>query len=177
MRDNNEDDEIERAITFLVNSFETSGDNPKPVVLHSIRVAMDLYNRGYDSQIIIAALLHDLLEDTAVTKQEIQATFGTEVAGIVEATSFDTRIETERERYRDTFGRCFDVGRPAVIVKAADILDNSHYYHLAETAELQTILLDKMGYFIEKAEPFLQDEPLYFELREAFSRVKRRMVA
>ncbi|MFC7175946.1 hypothetical protein [Halosegnis marinus] len=46
MRGIDDDEEVERALRYLVDSFESSGDNPKPVILHSTRVGMDLYDRG-----------------------------------------------------------------------------------------------------------------------------------
>ena len=55
MRDATEDEEIERALQYLVHSFEASGDNPKPVVLHSTRVGMDLYDRGYATRVVVSA--------------------------------------------------------------------------------------------------------------------------
>jgi len=93
MRDLAEDEEIERALRYLVHSFESSGDNPKPVILHSTRVAMGLYHREYAKPIVVSELLHDLLEDTEVTSDEIRSKFGGDVANIVEATSFDEAID------------------------------------------------------------------------------------
>ena len=57
------DRELERAIVFLVLQMERAGNNPKPVVLHSIRVALYLYDQGCGGDIVVAAL-HDLLEDS-----------------------------------------------------------------------------------------------------------------
>lgn len=73
MRSKAEDEAIERAMEFLVHSFESSGDNPKPVILHSTRVGMDLYDRGYEQHVVIAGFLHDLLEDTDATAEEIRS--------------------------------------------------------------------------------------------------------
>jgi guanosine-3',5'-bis(diphosphate) 3'-pyrophosphohydrolase len=136
MRNLEEDEEIERAIQYLVHSFESSGDTPKPVILHSIRVGMDLYDRGYEKRIVISGLLHDLLEDTDVTSDEIRSKFGRDAANIVEATSFDESIDDYLERHCDIYKRCFELGRSAVAVKAADILDNSDYYGLGDSKEL-----------------------------------------
>lgn len=172
MRDVEEDVEIERAIKFLVQSFEESGDNPKPVILHSIRVGMDLYRRGYEKRIVIAGLLHDVLEDTDVSKDEINSKFGKDVSDIVEATSFDGDIEDYADRYHDTLDRCFKKGRDAVLVKAVDTLDNSDYYHVAGSDELRSKLLEKMKYFIDNAEPCIGNEPIYQELRDKFPKVK-----
>lgn len=175
MRDLANDEEIEQAIHYLVHSFESSGDNPKPVVLHSIRVGMNLYDREYETHIVIAGLLHDLLEDTAVTFDEIQSKFGTDVANIVEATSFDENIDDYLERHYDIYRRCFAVGRSAVAVKAADILDNSAYYGLGDSEELQQNLLEKMAYFIDQSEPYIGDEDIYQELNDKFPVVKERV--
>ena len=175
MRDIEEDEEIERAIQYLVHSFESSGDNPKPVILHSTRVGMNLYNRNYGKRIIISGLLHDLLEDTNVTSDEIRSKFGKDVANIVEATSFDENIDGYLERHYDIYKRCFELGRSAVVVKATDILDNSDYYGLTGSKDLQKNQIEKMRYFIDKSEPYIGEEDIYQELNNKFSTVKERI--
>lgn len=152
MRDLEEDKEIERAIQYLVHSFESSGDNPKPVIIHSTRVGMNLSARDYEKRIVISGLLHDLLEDTDVTSDEIRSRFGKDVANIVEATSFDEDIDDYLERHYDIYKRCFELGRSAIIVKSADILDNSDYYGLGDSEELQKNQIKKMDYFLDKSE-------------------------
>ena len=175
MRDATEDEEIERALQYLVHSFEASGDNPKPVVLHSTRVGMDLYDRGYEESVVVAGFLHDLVEDTAVTADEIRSRFGTEVAEIVEAASFDPSIDDYLERHYDIYDNCFALGRPAVLVKAADILDNSDYYGLAGSEELKRKLLTKMEYFIEESAPYIGDEAIHAELAGKRPTVRERI--
>mgnify|MGYP000256505111 CR=1 FL=1 len=173
MRGLEEDKAVERAVRYLVRSFESSGDNPKPVILHSVRVGMDLYDRGYETHVVIAGVLHDLLEDTGVTPEELRSEFGATVADIVAAASFDESIEDYSERHYDIYRRCFEVGRDAVVVKAADILDNSDYYGLADSAELQRNQLDKMSYFIDESEPYIGDEEIHRELEAKYRAVKR----
>jgi hypothetical protein len=175
MRDLEEDEEIERAIRYLVHSFESSGDNPKPVILHSTRVGMDLYDRGYEKRIVVSGFLHDLLEDTDATSDEIRSRFGKDVANIVEATSFDENIDDYLERHYDIYKRCFELGRSAVAVKAADILDNSEYYGLGDSEGLQKNQIKKMGYFIDKSEPYIGEEDIYQELNNKFPIVKKRV--
>ena len=175
MRDTKEDEEIERAIQYLVHSFESSGDNPKPVILHSTRVGMNLYNRGYQKRTVISGFLHDLLEDTDVTSDEICRRFGKDVANTVEATSFDDSVDDYLERHYDIYNRCFESGRSAVIVKAADILDNSNYYGLADSEELQQNQIKKMEYFIDRSESYIGEEDIYQELDDKFPIVKERV--
>ena len=175
MRDLEDDEEIERAIRYLVHSFESSGDNPKPVILHSTRVGMDLYDRDYQKHIVISGLLHDLLEDTDVTSEAIRSKFGNEAANIVEATSFDEDIDDYLKRHYDIYNRCFELGRSAVVVKAADILDNSDYYGMGGSEELRTNSLKKMEYFVDKSESYIGEEEIYQELNDKLPLVKERL--
>lgn len=175
MRDLQEDEEIERAIQYLVHSFESSGDNPKPVILHSVRVGTDLYEREYEKRIVVSGFLHDLLEDTDVTSDEIRSKFGDDVADIVAATSFDESIDDYLERHYDIYERCFQRGRSAVAVKAADILDNSDYYGLGDSEELQRNQIEKMEHFIDESEPYIGDEEIFQELTDKFPVVKERV--
>lgn len=43
---------IQKAISFLVENFNKSGNNNKPVILHSIRLAMRLYDKGKKVEVI-----------------------------------------------------------------------------------------------------------------------------
>ena len=175
MRDLEEDEVIERSIRYLVHSFESSGDNPKPVILHSTRVGMALYDRGYQKHIVISGLLHDLLEDTDVTSEAIRLKFGKDVANVVEATSFNEDIDDYLERHYDIYKRCFEMGQSAVVVKAADILDNSDYYGMGDSKELQKNLLEKMEYFVDRSEPYIGEEDIYQELNDKLPLVKERV--
>lgn len=175
MRPPEEDEAIERALRYLVHSFESSGDNPKPVILHSTRVGMDLYDRGYEEHVVVAGFLHDLLEDTDVTADEIRSRFGADVADIVAAATFDERIDDYLERHLDIYERCFELGRDAVLVKAADLLDNSDYYGMGDDEELERNLIEKMEYFVEHSEPYIGEEDLYEALEETVPVVKERV--
>ena len=57
--------------------------NGTPYIWHPIRVAQQLLDAGYDEICQAAGLLHDVLEDTDATEEELLAEFGTEVTEIV----------------------------------------------------------------------------------------------
>src|SRR5947207_1019300 len=67
-----------------------SGD---PYISHPLAVAEILADWHVDSQTLMAALLHDVTEDTSVTKDEISDTFGKPVAELVDGVSKLDRIE------------------------------------------------------------------------------------
>ena len=157
--------EVEKAISFLVKSIEETGHNPKPVILHSIRVAMYLDRHGYSADLVRAVLLHDLVEDSDVTIEQIQQKFGDKIAALVAANSFDESIKDKTEQYKDLFDKNLKAGKEALIIKAADILDNSDYYHLAGSKDLESHLIEKMNYFIELSKELLKNEVVWNELK------------
>lgn len=63
--------EMDKAFIFLAENMSKSGHNPKPVVtLNSIMVATTLYELNYSRNIVIVAVLHDLIEDSDVTEED-----------------------------------------------------------------------------------------------------------
>jgi len=151
---------IEGAIKFLVNTVERSGTNPKPVILHSMRVAMYLEGLEYSRDIVVGALLHDLLEDTDITTEEIEKKFGNKVAKLVEVNSFRKDINDKIAQYQDLFERCKKAGRDALVIKAADILDNRNYYGSGDQ------LFEKMRYFVDFSKEYLSKEIVWNELNK-----------
>jgi guanosine-3',5'-bis(diphosphate) 3'-pyrophosphohydrolase len=103
-----------------------SGD---PYVTHPIAVARILTPLHLDVQAIIAALLHDVIEDTPVTAAEVAEKFGTPVAELVEGLSkldkihFETREDAQAENFRKMLlAMARDVR--VILIKLADRLHN-----------------------------------------------------
>ena len=154
------DYKIEKAIIFLVNEFSRSGCNPKPVIFHSIRVGMKLYKESEKPEVVMAGFLHDLLEDTKVTEEKIEENFGKKVLALVKANSEDRKIKNEKERNEETLCRCANFGREAMMIKAADILDNSDFYCLAGNKK-RRVLLEKLAFAIDQFRSQLKGEPIF----------------
>ncbi|MBM4402468.1 MAG: HD domain-containing protein [Candidatus Cloacimonetes bacterium] len=165
------DAEIARAIHFLVNTcLDNDGKQKplrttKPLVVHSLRIAFHLLKQGYNKDIIIAAVLHDLPEDAGVEIESIKNKFGKKVADIVSACTFDDLIKEKQKKYQELFARTKAEGRDALIVKAADILDNSNYFRFAEDRKAKKHLLEKWNHFLQATQEIFS-EPIYQELAE-----------
>lgn len=159
------DRNLERAIVFLVVAMERSGNNPKPVILHSIRVAFLLNEQHCDPNIVIAGALHDLIEDSATTLKEIEQSFGAGVAQLVSANTFDKTIDDRIQRDTDMLERCKQEGRDALLIKAADILENSYHFQLDPTRDLDRWLLKKMGLFLEMSRKELEGSAIWERLK------------
>jgi guanosine-3',5'-bis(diphosphate) 3'-pyrophosphohydrolase len=95
-----------------------------PYINHPIGVARLLACSGIlDPYVLAAALLHDVVEDTKVTLDEVRAEFGTEVGSIVgEVTDDRSLSKAERKRRQIESGPQKSYG--AKLVKAADKLHN-----------------------------------------------------
>jgi (p)ppGpp synthase/HD superfamily hydrolase len=151
---------IEDAIYFLTDEYRKSGINPKPVVFHSIRVASLLVSLGESSTVITASLLHDLVEDSSVDIHKIISKFGNEIASLVSALSFDTKIINKKDQYEDMFQRVTLQGRDALVIKAADIIDNSVYYNLSSNNDSKKNLVQKMQSFLDICRLELSEHPI-----------------
>lgn len=119
---------IETAIILASSKFAMCHDLIKPTLLHVVRVGSRLYFQGYETNIVIAGFLHDIIEDTGVTENEIFEVFGLEVADIVKANTKNTKIPEKKARNEELVKRCLETSEKASIVKAFDILDNYKYY-------------------------------------------------
>jgi (p)ppGpp synthase/HD superfamily hydrolase len=92
------------AISFAADRhrFQTRKDNYRtPYINHPIKVALTLMNKGreFDVDLLVAAVLHDTIEDTETTAAEIEAMFGTSVMKIVlEVTDDKSLPKEERKR-------------------------------------------------------------------------------
>jgi (p)ppGpp synthase/HD superfamily hydrolase len=163
--------EIEEAFKFLALSFQQRRvrNRNKPVVLHSIRVGMYLYRLDYPKNVVIAGILHDLLEDTDVSFNDLKDKFGDNIACLVQACSFDASIRDKKEQYDEVFARCLKEGKEALLVKIVDLVDNLPYMlDVKYAGDLRDFLQEKIRYFIELARPKMTDEALFQELTKQF---------
>jgi (p)ppGpp synthase/HD superfamily hydrolase len=160
------DKELERAVLFMTQKMAPAiGQHRKAVALHSIRVALSLYD-DTRLEVTIAAVLHDLVEDADVSLEVIAQEFGQEVAQLVAANSYNKADKDKVARDLDMFRRCKALGKEALLIKAADILDNSDYYPLRELPEHFDDALKKMARFIEMSYYELADEKIWHRLKQ-----------
>ena len=101
----------------------------EPYISHPVAVAGILAEMRMDRATIIAAILHDVLEDTPTAKDQITTEFGEEVANLVDGVSkltqikFKTKAEAQAENFRKMLLAMVDDIR-VIIVKLADRLHN-----------------------------------------------------
>ena len=103
-------------------------DGVTPFIVHPISVGMILTEQNATEEQVIAGVLHDTLEDTVYTYEELRSDFGVRVARMVLACSEDQSIENWNHRKEELLGR-LQKEDSAKIVKAADALSNMMDLH------------------------------------------------
>ena len=116
----------EKALRF---SLEQHSDQRRkggmiPYVTHVIHVAHILTRHGLPEEIVAAALLHDILEDTPVELDELEREFGPEVAAAVSDVTEPPKTLHWRERKEGTVASLRNVPPLSKALKAADLLHN-----------------------------------------------------
>jgi GTP pyrophosphokinase len=153
-------------------------------ITHPLGVAMILAELGLDLTTIVAGLLHDVVEDTAVTLEEIRALFGEETAALVDGVTklsrldFASREEQQAETLRKMFIAMAEDIR-VVLIKLADrthnlrtlrYLDSRRQQEIArETMEIYAPLAHRLGIYKIKWE--LEDNAFRYMQPGAYYRL------
>jgi (p)ppGpp synthase/HD superfamily hydrolase len=102
-----------------------NGSGGMPYVEHPIAVATLLDEHGHRDEVLTAALLHDVVEDSGTGLDELREKFGEEVAGMVGALTDDESIDEYRERKAEHRERVAAAGAEALAIYGADKLTNA----------------------------------------------------
>ncbi len=187
-------DTVARAIEFAVEHHEgmlrRSGE---PFVLHPIEVGLILARMRLDSDTIAGALLHDLVEDTEVTYEDIDKQFGPRVTNLVNGVTKLSKLpwtgdvdhsKREKEAQAESLRKMFlamadDIG--VVLIKLADRLHNMRTLQFMppekqqriaqQTMEIYAPLANRLGIWQFKSE--LEDLSFKFLFPHEYETVRK----
>lgn len=125
-------DQVRRAYYYAEQAhdgqFRRSGE---PYITHPLAVAHILSTIHMDHQSLVAALLHDVIEDTGITKKALAEQFGKDVAelvdGVSKLTKFESESQSQAEKQAENFQKmALAMARDirVILVKLADRLHN-----------------------------------------------------
>jgi len=132
-----------------------SGD---PYFQHPLEVAEILTEMHLDTSTIVTALLHDTVEDTLATLDEIEAKFGKEIAQLVDGVTKLSRIELQGESVREAenfrkFLLAMSNDIRVLLVKLADRLHNMRtLHHIKDQDKRRRIAIETMEIYAPLAE-------------------------
>ncbi|MBI1975638.1 MAG: bifunctional (p)ppGpp synthetase/guanosine-3',5'-bis(diphosphate) 3'-pyrophosphohydrolase [Candidatus Vogelbacteria bacterium] len=182
-------DDDKRRIVAAYEFAEVAHANQKrlsgePYIVHAIETAKILAELGMDAETVTAGLLHDSLEDTSISKKELEQAFGSSILFLVESvTKLGTLKYKGADRHIESLRKLFlamaqDIR--VVIIKLADRLHNIRtlQYVLAEkrqrialeTLEIFAPIANRLGMGRLQAE--LEDCSFPYAYPNEFSRVK-----
>ena len=162
-------------------------ENGDPYITHPLAVADILAGYRLDTASIVTALLHDVIEDTGVSRAELDKLFGSTIGGLVDGVTKLTRLELQSDRTKqaENFRKlvlAMSKDIRVLLVKLADRLHNMrtlHYVQKAErreriareTMEIYAPLAERIGMDAIKTElqslAFAQLEPEAFDTIQA----------
>ena len=162
-------------------------ENGDPYITHPLAVADILAGYRLDTASIVTALLHDVIEDTGITRAEIDRRFGATVGGLVDGVTKLTRLELQSDRTKqaENFRKlvlAMSEDIRVLLVKLADRLHNMRTLHYVdrldkrqriarETMEIYAPLAERIGMDSLKSElqtlAFAQLEPEAFDTIQA----------
>ena len=124
----------------------------EPYLSHPLAVAEILAEIGFDAHAVAAGLLHDTVEDTKVTLEEVDAEFGEQVADIVDGVTkismmtFDSKEEQQAENIRKMIlAMSHDIRVP--VVKLADRIHNMRTLDFQKPHKRQRIAQETMDIY------------------------------
>ena len=164
----------------------------EPYLIHPMAVAEILADLGMDEETIVAGLLHDVVEDTSYTEEELIVDFGEDVAMLVDGVTklaslkFESKEERQAENLRKMF-LAMSKDIRVLIIKLSDRLHNlrtiNYMTHdkiiekCRETLDIYAPLAARLGMYAIKMEledialKFLEPEA-YYDLAEQVSQRK-----
>jgi len=95
-----------------------------PYLTHTVHVSVILLRYGFAEEVVIAGLLHDVLEDCGVTRETLAANFGAKVADLVVAVSKPAGDLSWEASRAALLAQVEVAGQAAAALKAADTLHN-----------------------------------------------------
>jgi GTP pyrophosphokinase len=181
---------IEKAFHFAWKAHKgVRRKSGEPYILHPIAVAQIVAKEmGLGTKSIVSALLHDVVEDTEYTLDDIQTHFGAKVAQIVDGLTkisevFDQQTSLQAENFRKMLLTLSDDLR-VILIKIADRLHNMRTLSsmplrkqmkiAGETLFLFAPLAHRMGLYSIKSE--LEDLGLRYEHPEDFENISKKIV-
>jgi guanosine-3',5'-bis(diphosphate) 3'-pyrophosphohydrolase len=161
-----------RAYSFARDAHEGSRSRRGTVIAHPVAVARLVRPHAGD-ELVAVALLHDVLEDTTVTQQELEDEFGSRIAELVAGLSEDEGIEDYAQRKSLLRAQVAAAGEGAALVFLADKLARMNALGEDAVERIEPAKLEHYRATLAKLSGVYSDLPFVAELRHALRNAPR----
>lgn len=165
---------MEKAIIMLADCVRKNCRNPKPLILHSIRVGLKLLELRQPKEVVIAGILHDLIEDTDCTIGQIRKTFGVKVARLVSSVTQE-KLKDYKKRWYILMEKIKKEGKSAMILKLVDMNENLVYIPLMKDREELKKIQWKNNFAMSQLKPHIGNLGVFRECGNAYKRTFRNL--
>lgn len=173
---------IDLAIKFAIKAHKgqlRKTDKELPYIYHPLNVGFILKSAGFSDDVVVAGILHDVIEDCGVTMDELTELFGEKVSSIVVAVS-ENKNDSWEKRKSDYEERVLNSDFDVMAVASADKLHN--IYNILDLLEQDFDLkdffkkdtnttIDKYVKFVESL-GLIWNHPIVEELKVVSERLK-----
>lgn len=117
---------LQKAIDSAIKAHlgQTRKGKQVPYILHPLTVGLILSKVGAEEDVIVAGILHDTIEDTDMTYEDIEKEFGENVAKVVNDVTEQDKSLPWVERKRLALEHIKEMMHDSLLVKSADVLHN-----------------------------------------------------
>ena len=122
-----------RAIAYLIDAYEGVRTGPGKGLPHAQAVADILRDAGYDLRVQVVGLLHDVVEDTPRTLDDVLEDFGEPTAAMVAALTEDDSIRNYAERKRALRAQVIGAGPEVMAIALADKIASLQHARITAT--------------------------------------------
>lgn len=160
----------ENTVRFIAHHIWSYTKLGKPTLLHSINVWSLLIKTSCSPNVCLAWFLHDIIEDTDITSEYLLERYGDTITELILANTKDMSLPKE-ERDVELFARCAKTGIGAMLIKAADIIDNWTYFSQVDQPDKQARITHLATLFATYLDP-TQHHPVFDLFRTTKEKMK-----
>lgn len=174
-----------KALKYAYNAHKgqiRKSEPDKPMILHPINVGKILKNYGFDENVVAAGYLHDVVEDTEKTFDDIKKDFGEDIASLVYGASEPDKSLSWEERKKHTIESIKDLDLRHKAVICADKISNLEdlYYLFGKNGKMDFShfkrgLESQKWYYTNVYESLIKNEdkdnPIFLKLNECINNV------
>src|SRR5262245_19128254 len=137
---------------------QARGGDQAAFVFHPLEAASLLERSGYSDEVVAAAVLHDVLEDTQTSREELEQRFGPYVASLVATVTDDPTIDDEDEQRDDVRERVRLASGSAMAIYAADKVSKVRELRLLLATGVDPEIADSKRRHYEKCLAMLEEQ-------------------